>query len=145
MLSGAGCTTKNPPTYDETFRIGYAKIIALPEGGSNDIITTWDEVHAGRAQGVALCSGDSGGPVYYVSNFRDISQRKIVAVNSRSSMQCVYGRLPDGSCVNDEAYILGTSFLSSLTTEDALKFLEDWSKTNEVSICGLDPLAQNCR
>lgn len=147
LLSGFGCTTKNPPTYDRTFRVGFASVRALPSGNSNDIVTDWDGVFADNGQGAALCSGDSGGAAYFVPANSDLSHRQIVAVNSRSDMTCIYGPNPDGGCIDDFATIDGRSYLSSLATSDARAFFKEWvyESHSGIEVCGYNLSDERCR
>lgn len=74
-LTGYGCVRPGGGGgNDGVYRIGQAKITALPSGNSNDIVTKG---------GAALCFGDSGGPAFYVSG----QNRWVVSVNSRGDIK----------------------------------------------------------
>jgi Trypsin len=117
LLTGFGCTRPGGTGgNDGIYRIGESNIRRLPRGGDYDIITKG---------GAALCFGDSGGPAFVFLGGAK-SQRVLIAVNSRGN-------------------ILDTSYLSSLTTEAARRFLSTWSQEHEVRICGLYEDAYGCR
>jgi hypothetical protein len=113
LLSGYGCQ-KWGGGLDGKYRIGRAKVTKLPSGKNYDTVTQGD---------VALCSGDSGGPAWFV--YAD-GTRKLVGVNSRSNTTT-------------------TSYLSSHAVATANSFYKSWAQTNAVSICGIHPSAVNCR
>jgi hypothetical protein len=113
LLSGYGCQ-KWGGGLDGKYRIGRAKITKLPSGKNYDTITEGD---------VALCSGDSGGPAWFV--YPD-GNRKLVGVNSRSNTTT-------------------TSYLSSHATASAQDFYKSWASQNGVRICGIHADAMNCR
>lgn len=113
LLSGYGCRQWGGGL-DGKYRIGRAKITKLPSGTNYDTITQGD---------VALCSGDSGGPAWFV--YPDGS-RKLVGVNSRSNTTT-------------------TSYLSSHATKTAQDFYKSWASSNQVEICGIHATAKNCR
>ena len=60
---------------DGTYRIGESKIIRMPSGTSNDIITQG---------GAALCFGDSGGPAFHINAN---GERVVVSTNSRGDIR----------------------------------------------------------
>jgi hypothetical protein len=113
LLSGYGCL-KWGGGLDGKYRIGRAKITKLPSGKNYDTVTQGD---------VALCSGDSGGPAWFV--YPDGS-RKLVGVNSRSNTTT-------------------TSYLSSHATATAQSFYKSWASSNGVKICGIHSDAVGCR
>jgi len=123
LLTGFGCTTdQGTGGNDGVYRIGEAKVVTLPSGDNNDITVS------GRA---GLCFGDSGGPAFVIGAG---SARVQVSVNSR-----VENRSPTGTDLGPK------SFLSSLTSAQGAAFLRDWSRRNNLRICGLDPRAATCR
>ncbi len=116
LLTGYGCV--NPGGgggNDGTYRIGTSRITRLPQGSDNDIITK---------SGAALCYGDSGGPAFYIDP--DTHARWVVAVNSRGNIST-------------------TSYLSSLSSDTAQKFINDWASKNNQRICGIHADARGCR
>jgi hypothetical protein len=113
LLSGYGCQ-KWGGGLDGKYRIGRAKITKLPSGTNYDTITQGD---------VALCSGDSGGPAWFV--YPDGS-RKLAGVNSRSNTTT-------------------TSYLSSHAVKTAQDFYKSWASNNSVRICGIHQDAVKCR
>lgn len=126
-LTGYGCTAADGSGgNDGTYRIGEAPVIRLPTGADNDIVTRGD---------VALCMGDSGGPAFALAGTGPASRRlAVVSVNSR-----VENRSPDGIDLGR------TSYLSSTSTVEALRFLDGWAASKNVRICGLSPAATGCR
>jgi hypothetical protein len=118
QLSGFGCVKVNGGGgNDGIYRIGEAPVVSLPKAQDNDIVTTGE---------AALCFGDSGGPAFrYVdSAFRS---RRQVGVNSRGNIR-------------------DTSYLSSVSTAAAKKFISEWSAANPgLRICGVHADATGCR
>jgi hypothetical protein len=82
--------------------------------------TNYDTVTRGS---VALCSGDSGGGGYVVFQNGD---RKVVGTNSRSNTT-------------------DTSYVSSTYTAKFRDWAKSWAASKNVSICGIDADAENCR
>jgi hypothetical protein len=123
QLTGFGCTQADGSGgNDGTFRIGEAPIRRLPAGDDHDIITQANTV---------VCPGDSGGPAFrYVDAVK--GKRVQVSVNSRVSVT------QDGTFGN-------TSYLSSLTTPAAARFIASWKQGNGVKICGVDSGVAGCR
>jgi hypothetical protein len=117
LLTGFGCV-KSPGTggNDGVYRIGEAKVMSVPTGSSNDIVTVGE---------VALCFGDSGGPAFL---FLDLNKRDriVVSVNSRGNIR-------------------DTSYLSSTSTSPAKAFFMKWSQDKGVKLCGVHSDAPNCR
>ncbi len=125
-LTGFGCTEKNTTGgNDGIYREGEAVIVQVPSAQSNDIVT-----RASSKKTAVLCPGDSGGPAF-IAVTADYKLRYLASVNSRTEMQ---GGL-----------VLDTSYLSSVSSTDALDFMKSWSKANGATICGLSPNAKNCR
>lgn len=74
LLTGYGCVRSGGGGgNDGKLRIGETKIIQMPSGSSNDIVTR---------PTAALCYGDSGGPSFKVEG----EVRKVLAVNSRGNI-----------------------------------------------------------
>lgn len=116
LLTGYGCIKPGGGGgNDGTYRVGEAKVIALP-GRTNDIVT---------AKGAALCFGDSGGPAFKYLD-KEKAVRVLISVNSR------------GNTVD-------TSYLSATHTAEALKFFKSWSSKTGQKICGLDVQAVGCK
>src|SRR4029077_4439565 len=119
-LTGYGCTdTGRGGGNDGIYRIGDAKIVALPGEAGNEpnTILTQDQI--------MVCPGDSGGGAYIVLT---ATRRLIASVNSR-----VW-------------FIKGQSYLSSLSSSDGSAFLAKWSKANnDEKICGFNLKDQVCR
>jgi hypothetical protein len=123
LLTGFGCTTdRGTGGNDGIYRVGEASVVVVPSGDNNDIVVS------GRA---GLCFGDSGGPAFLIGPGR---RRVQVSVNSR-----VENRNPTGVELGPR------SFLSSLSSPQGAAFLRDWSRRNELHICGLDSEATTCR
>jgi hypothetical protein len=114
LLSGYGCQ-KWGGGIDGKYRIGKAPVTRLPSGTSYDTITR------GKS---ALCSGDSGGPAWFVDAVS--GSRKLIGVNSRSNTTT-------------------TSYLSSHWVDTAQTFYKSWASQNKVSICGIHDDALGCR
>jgi Trypsin len=123
LLTGYGCTAapegRGGPTggNDGVYRIGESKIVALPGelNRENNTILTRDEI--------MVCPGDSGGGAYLMLT---ASKRLVVSVNSRVWFQ------------------KRESYLSSLSSPDALAFLASWMKERE-KICGVNLQGSMCR
>lgn len=115
-LTGYGCIKSGGGGgNDGVYRIGTSKIVRIPKGSNNDIVTR---------NGAALCFGDSGGPAFFVD--KATNARWVVGVNSRGDIST-------------------TSYLPSLSSDTAQKFLIDWAEKNNQWICGLHTDAQGCR
>lgn len=112
LLSGYGCRIWGGGI-DGKYRIGKAPVIRMPLGSNYDTVTR------GKS---ALCSGDSGGPAWVVSE----GGRKLIGVNSRSNTTT-------------------TSYLSTHWVETAQSFYKSWAEKNQVKICGIDQDALGCR
>lgn len=119
-LTGFGCTKADGTGgNDGVYMVGdLDKIVALPSGTNNDIVTSGD---------TALCFGDSGGPAFLISG----SQRWVVSVNSRA------GQL--GETLNDRSYLESTS------APIAVAFLTGWAQDHSQKICGLQAGPAGCR
>jgi hypothetical protein len=126
LLTGYGCTQAPIQDGDEPsggndgkYRIGEAKIVALPADPGNEpnTILTRDKT--------AICPGDSGGGAYFVLTS---TRRQIVSVNSRI------------------LFSKGESYLSSLSSTDGLAFVAKWIKDNKSEkICGVNVKDATCR
>lgn len=115
-LTGYGCTKAGGGGgNDGVYRVGTSKIVTLPKGNNNDIVTKG---------GAALCFGDSGGPTFFVD--KTTNERWIAGINSRGNIST-------------------TSYLPSLSSETAQKFMADWSQKYNQRICGVHSDAQGCR
>jgi hypothetical protein len=123
LLTGFGCTqaTGNGGN-DGNYRIGEAKVSALPSGGNNDLTTSGD---------VALCYGDSGGGAFI---FLDPGKKRRLQVSINSRIE-----------VLDSGRLGNNSYLSSLFTNAAQSFLKTWASANSADICGVTPDAKHCR
>jgi hypothetical protein len=73
-------------------------------------------------RGAALCYGDSGGPAFLVNG----ESRVVVSVNSRGDIRT-------------------TSYLSSVTTDEAKAFFKSWMDKNAQKVCGISADAPGCR
>jgi hypothetical protein len=123
LLTGFGCTTnQGTGGNDGIYRIGDAHAVSVPSGANNDITV---EGQAG------LCFGDSGGPAFLQLAG---GRRLVVSVNSR-----VQNNSHTGTDLGIQSY------LSSTSTPIAIAFLRDWSRRNNLHICGLDSAATLCR
>ncbi len=119
LLTGYGCTQPGGSGgNDGIYRVGEAKIIGLPSGSDNDIVTN------GGQPGAALCYGDSGGPAFLINPID--KKRVVVSVNSRGN-------------------IATTSYLSSTSTSAFKSFVTSWANKNKQLICGIHKEAKNCR
>jgi hypothetical protein len=125
LLTGYGCTAapqgSGRPSggNDGVFRIGEAKIVALPgdPGNEPNTVLTRDDI--------MVCPGDSGGGAYAMLT---AAKRLVVSVNSRVWYQ------------------KGESYLSSLSSPDGLAFLASWVKDNNgEKICGVNLQGSMCR
>jgi hypothetical protein len=118
LLTGFGCTKPGGggDTSGAVYRVGEARITALPTATDNRIVTK------GQA---AVCYGDSGGPSF-LQRITDGGPRIQVSVNSIGNIRDVSG-------------------LASLSTPVAKGFLTSWSQTHGVRICGIHPEQSKCR
>ncbi len=117
-LVGYGCTQSGGSTVSPLNQ-GAAEVDVGP-GGTNYFYTT--------TGGNATCLGDSGGGAYSGSG----NGRRLVGVNSRSDMMTT-------SHLATPSYIPPSGFTSFVA------WANRWSSTHQVSICGLDSNAVNCR
>jgi hypothetical protein len=123
LLTGFGCTSsEGTGGNDGVYRIGEAIIKDLPQSTINDIRTDG---------GAALCFGDSGGPAFL---FLDPAKERRIQVSVNSRVE----RLPSGGLGQQ-------SYLSSLSTPGAKKFIQGWASSNHALICGVSQGASKCR
>jgi hypothetical protein len=119
-LLGYGCTdAKTKPTGDLSIGAATVKHSSVP-GASASPDKTFDEFI--QTEGAGVCYGDSGGAGFTSA---DPKSREIIGINSR-------GNLSSGSS------------LVNVKDPRIAKFLTDFSCSNGISICGLDPKANNC-
>jgi hypothetical protein len=149
LLSGAGCTEWNER--DGKLRVGLARIVSTPNTATNDIVLDWEKVYFGGGEGAALCPGDSGGPAFYLPDVNKLQPRLIAGVNARTAAVCVPDpSIPARDCPNGDVKILGTSYVSSLATEEAERFFKDFvdPEKNGVGanslICGFNFEDEKC-
>lgn len=72
--------------------------------------------------GAALCYGDSGGPAFHYQG----ESRVLISTNSRGNIST-------------------TSYLSSTHTSTARRFFDDWTRTNNRKVCGIQSDTPGCR
>ena len=113
LWTGYGCQRWGG-TIDGKFRIGMVSTTSCPSGTNYDTITRGS---------VALCSGDSGGGGFVLSQNGD---RKVVGTNSRSNTT-------------------DTSYVSSTYTAKFRDWAKSWGDSKSVLICGIHAGAANCR
>jgi hypothetical protein len=114
LQSGFGCTRWGT-RLDGQLRVGRAKVLQMPSGTSNDYVT---------GEGAVLCSGDSGGPAWSLT---DAGQRdRLISVNSRSNTT-------------------SRSFLSAIATATGIRFTRSYIERFKTPICGVTPDATGCR
>lgn len=123
-ISGFGCTTPDGSPVPG-YRIGTATVKELPPDARlpQAIVKTPNAIKLVQSPAI-LCEGDSGGPAFF---YRDNIRRVVIGINSQTLI------------------LSRVSFLSSISTARALKFLQDWSSLNNATICGLHPAAKGCR
>lgn len=116
-LTGYGCIQPGGGGgNDGTYRIGEGTIQRLPVTNSNDIVVQG---------GAALCFGDSGGPAFkYLDPGK--TKRVLISINSRGDIRSV-------------------SYLVSVATAQAKRFISAYMAQTKVLICGVSPDAQGCR
>jgi hypothetical protein len=125
LLAGFGCTKRNMTGGNNgVLATGETAIERLPQKGDNDIVTK------SKRDDPALCPGDSGGGAYQVERGNKL-QRVIIAVNSRTDV------------LNGE--VVGTSYLSSLSSLAGAAFVKGWMKATGEPICGVTPGMKSCR
>ncbi len=124
LLSGYGCVQAAAPGQtqgtggnDGVFRIGEAKVAALPGDSGNEPNTILTRDAA------MVCQGDSGGGSYLILT----SRRLLLAVNSRVWFE------------------KGESYLSSVSSIDGLAFILNWIKANKEKVCGINLKGPSCR
>jgi hypothetical protein len=149
LLSGAGCTEWNER--DGKLRVGHARIVSTPNTASNDIVLDWEKVYFGGGEGAALCPGDSGGPAFYLPDVNKFQPRFIAGVNARTAAVCVPDpSIPARDCPNGDVKILGTSYVSSLATDEAQSFFQEFVDPERMGvganslICGFNFEDEKC-
>lgn len=104
LLTGYGCTSRRKEGAG-ILRIGHSSIV---ETADLFFVTQGD---------VALCFGDSGGPVF-ADHSEDLEKHVVVGVNSRGDISTV-------------------SILTALTSKPALEFFRAFEKKRKVRVCGV--------
>ncbi|MGJ7571536.1 trypsin-like serine protease [Variovorax sp. RB2P76] len=126
-ISGYGCTNAGAAMEDD-YRIGRARVEELPPNARvfGALKPTPNAIKIRQAPSL-LCEGDSGGPafLYQMPNAR--VHRVVVGINSATGVQA------------------GASFLSSVSSPAANKFIRDWSTKHAQKLCGVHPDAADCR
>lgn len=117
LLTGFGCVSPGGGGgNDGKYRIGESVISRTPIGTDNDIHTSGPG---------ALCFGDSGGPAFkYIDAAK--TKRVQVSINSRGDIRI-------------------NSYLSSLSTQQAKRFLNVWLAREKLTICGVNSNSSQCR
>jgi hypothetical protein len=124
LLLGYGCTMQTGEKDFGNLYEGYATA-GSSSFGANYFLTTG---------GAAVCTGDSGGGIYWIKDEADIrSTRLLVGVSSRGDIKT-------------------QSWISSTSTASFLSWASDWvlkarkKQTNAtIAICGLDEAEDFCR
>lgn len=117
LLTGFGCTNVVRPTSGlGTFRIGESHVDRWPTSVSNFLIASG---------GAVLCFGDSGGPSYLVEP-GEPRRRWQVATSGRIHSS--------GS----------ESYLASLQTSSARRFMANWTEARALAICGFNLATDAC-
>lgn len=124
-ISGFGCLVPGGAPVDG-YRIGTARVTGLPPDvrvpGSASLTPNAIKLEQSPS---LLCKGDSGGPAFF--HRKDRVHRGVVGINSSTATDA------------------GRSYLASLSTGRAMKFLDEWARSKKVTMCGLHPDAKNCR
>jgi V8-like Glu-specific endopeptidase len=134
LLAGYGCTQENMSGgNDGIFRIGLAKISALPgydAARPNDMLAKSSLEEQAPA---IVCPGDSGGSVYHLKSKMSVAgSRSIVAINSRVGLE-------------SDTKVNGFSYLVATFTDPFKAFVKKWSNKNKVQICGISkPMSVVC-
>jgi hypothetical protein len=125
-LIGYGCNgDKVLSEGDGRLRTASSVVARLPEGNNNFFELKAD---AGYNNGI-LCSSDSGGAAYFPFQ---ANSRKIIGVNSRTGLK-------------EEKKLNGISYIASLSTPPAAKFITTWAGHHNIKVCGATPSNENCR
>ena len=114
LQSGYGCTTWGG-RIDGQLRVGKSKVLTMPQGSSNDYVT---------GEGSVLCSGDSGGPAWSLTESGD--RDRLISVNSRSNTT-------------------SRSYLSAIATPTGIKFVNSYVAKYSTPVCGVTKDAVGCR
>lgn len=129
IAGGYGCTDLETMTVAKPpeFWVG-SFFVDVPPGG-----LTWGPGYLATKPGTSantafVCRGDSGGAVYRVKN----GKRGVVAVVSAVQ-------------ANPKLDTYKVSYLTSLSSSKAQKFITNWLAEAKQPVCGIDPLVPNCR
>lgn len=118
VLTGYGCTFKGGRS-DGLLRIGVSTVVDKPATNwpkETSTIYTKSDPSAGEA---ILCPGDSGGPLFRVSD--DLgAARTVVGVNSRTTFE------------------YGVSFFAATGSEAGSSFVANWIERHQQKICGVN-------
>ena len=120
ILTGYGCTAKGG-LLDDKLRLGTSKAADIPKNWGwkkeDSTIYAKSSFYAGEA---ILCPGDSGGPAFrFTGTVKD--KRSIIGVNSRTTFE-------KG----------GYSLLSATASNAGKKFINNWIKSKQQKICGVN-------
>lgn len=118
-LTGYGCRHPSGTSGDGILRIGTAELAPRPSGlpPEPSLIYTNTDIDA---DGVAVCPGDSGGPLFLFHGASMNSARTLIAVNS--------------SRVNEAP---GISLFAATGAHSAFQFFKAWAMKHSQEICGV--------
>jgi hypothetical protein len=141
LLSGYGCVRHDMAGgNDGIYRIGRSRIrdlmgkVSFTENGKNVPYPHYFTTVAAVDAPAIICPGDSGGPVYCMSDDDDKSVKPRVVCGVNSAVECTHW-------VGSDCTMAGTiSYLSALSTQ------AKWLKEQTIAkLCGVHPeISQSC-
>lgn len=126
-VSGFGCVVPGGQVV-EGYRIGKVQVVEVPPKVllPLSVVDTPNVIELAQHPSL-LCEGDSGGPAFLYRADDDRIRRVVVGVNSRTLIAA------------------GTSYLASVSTDAAKRFILGWAAANNVLLCGVHEAAPHCR
>jgi hypothetical protein len=129
LVAGYGCTDLQTQAQETPPQLRVGKVFIDQPARAADVWPNWIYTQNARDGNSAfVCPGDSGGAVYFIRG----DARYVVAVNS--AVQADSG---------DPNYKV--SYLASLSTKSAKRFLDQWLKKTGEKVCGYRAQPKGCR